>query len=113
SRVELHRHRHQPIVRAQIEKLLPVPSPARLNATADGDTHFASRSRKWLHVDFYTPGFVGLVRDPSTIGRELRVCLVELSFNDGKGFFPSVRRQRPNISLRGARVNHVENEATV
>ena len=80
----MNRDCHQPIVRRQIKQLLAVPPPAHLNATAAGDSHFPSGSQKWLHVDFYTPGFIRLVSNPPAIRRELRVRLIELSFNDRK-----------------------------
>ena len=75
----VNRHAHQSPVEPQVEQLLAVVTPTRLNAAARRDAAARAWLVETLNVYFPRPGLVGGVGQPSTIGRQLWIYGIEAS----------------------------------
>src|ERR1017187_1062702 len=80
----LERYGHHSSVRRNIEQLAAVASPAWHNPAAGGNGHLSAGSHERLNVHLDASRLVRLVRDPSTIARNLPKFLVEWRLHDRK-----------------------------
>ena len=100
--------RVQDAVRTKVVQLAAVLSPRRLYAAPLGYRPSFSCSGECHHIHFVLAGFVGVVRNPVAIGREL--CLVDiagwrLSYENG---LPAVREgNRYKISRATRPAQHI------
>src|SRR5437016_609736 len=69
--VGFHSRRHEPVVRGEVEELLAVATPARLDAAVLRDRPSVARARKRRDIDFESSRLVRLIRDVPSVRREL------------------------------------------
>src|SRR5262249_31672934 len=109
-RADFDRHGHHLSVPAQKKQLLTVATPARLLASRDRNLPLELAAWKRPHIHLEPPGFVGRVRHPMAIRRELAVHLVEVRMQKGGArprgcprarlpLHPSLYRQHPDVPL--------------
>ena len=84
-RRESQRDRNELTVQREIEQLLAVVTPSHLDAPIIRNTDFCSGAGERLEVNLEPSRFVGLIRHPFPIGRELSIALFKVRSDNRKG----------------------------
>src|SRR3954465_5647447 len=83
---EVDRHRRHRPCRIEIEQLSTIGPPMWISSPIRRDAMFSPGAKKWLNVDVGLAGFVGRIRDPSTVRGKHSLPLDELRIYHWKRF---------------------------
>lgn len=97
---ESDRHRHEPVIQADVKQLLAVVSPSHLRAAVSGDLFPGARAWKRLDENLEATRLVRLVRDPLSVGGKLRIPIVAVRLDDHERFSESLERKCPEVPAR-------------
>src|SRR5262249_49115058 len=90
-----HIHRHQLLVRRDVEQLLPVAPPPGLRPAVRGDRPLPAPVGKAPHIDLPPPRLVRAVGDPFPVWRELTMQLRETRPQERNRLLLPRKRQDP------------------